>query len=157
MKKSILTKLCLAGLASGLAFAGVANANPYRGGYGQANSGIVLYEHSEFRGQAVNINNGVARLGDYRFNDRASSVRVFSGAWEVCVDGDFRGRCQILDRSTPYLTNLRLNDNISSVRRIDRGYNRYNTRYDNRNGDRYYNDHRNNRGGYDRYQDRRGW
>jgi hypothetical protein len=79
----------------------------------------VIFEHSEFRGQAVPINGNVANLNQLRFNDKISSIVVNSGVWEICTDGYFRGRCYILDGTVPTLSYGGLNDKISSIRRVE--------------------------------------
>lgn len=51
------------------------------------------------------------------FNDRASSVVVERGQWEVCEDANFRGQCMVLRRgSYETLRGMGLNNRISSVR-----------------------------------------
>ena len=121
------------GLASVLALSGTAHADrnyhpPQRGG------GLVLFADPDFYGQSLPISGDERSLGRLGFNDKASSVQVLNGRWEVCVDGDFRGQCRVLDASTPRLAYLSLNDNISSVRRLD-GYGGRYDRHDSR--DRY--------------------
>lgn len=82
------------------------------------NAAVILFEHSEFRGQALGVNGDLARLNDARFNDRASSIVVNSGVWEVCTDAYFRGRCTVIDGTLARTNQIRLNDNISSIRRV---------------------------------------
>ncbi|MCA8897854.1 MAG: beta/gamma crystallin-related protein [Hyphomonas sp.] len=83
-----------------------------QGGYG----GAVLYSNAGYSGQGIQIDGAVPDLARLRFNDRASSITIRSGAWQVCTDANFRGRCEIIDTSTPRLADWRLNDNISSLR-----------------------------------------
>jgi len=90
-----------------------------RGGYG----GAVLYSNAGFSGQGLQIDGAVPDLARLRFNDRASSITIQSGAWQVCTDANFRGRCEIIDTSAPRLADWRLNDNISSLRPA--GYGNY--------------------------------
>ena len=54
------------------------------------------------------------------FNDRAASVVVLRGRWEVCEDEQFRGRCMIL-RPGRYdsLEGMGMTDRISSVRMVN--------------------------------------
>lgn len=87
----------------------------YRGG-----SSLTLYQGEGFRGAAVTLDGPIARLPKLRFNDRASSLAVYGGAWEVCTDADFRGRCEIVTGDFGDLRRLRLNDNISSARPVGR-------------------------------------
>jgi|AntAceMinimDraft_5_1070358.scaffolds.fasta_scaffold01052_9 hypothetical protein len=60
----------------------------YRGGH----SGVVLHADAGFRGEAIQADGAIPDLKPMRFNDRASSISVRSGAWEVCSDVNFRGR-----------------------------------------------------------------
>jgi hypothetical protein len=94
----------------------------WRGGEG----GAVLYADAGFSGQGIQINGAEPDLSRYRFNDRASSIVVRGGVWEVCVDANFRGRCEIIDTDSSRLGDYRLNDNISSLRPVDhdRGWRR---------------------------------
>jgi uncharacterized protein YcfJ len=78
---------------------------------------IDFYEADGFRGRSFST---VQPLADFRrngFNDRASSVVVTGGPWEVCAETNFGGPCAVL-RPGQYasLTGLGLNDRISSVR-----------------------------------------
>lgn len=93
------------------------------GARGQAGAGghdrlgsVVLYADSDFRGEGISVNGAIPDLSRMRFNDRASSIVIHSGAWEVCVDANFRGRCEVIHASTTRLGTHRLNDNISSLR-----------------------------------------
>ena len=62
----------------------------------QAAAAITFYEGEDFRGRAFTTDR---QLQDFRrtdLNDRASSVIVDNGRWEVCEDPGFRGQCVIL-------------------------------------------------------------
>ena len=88
----------------------------YRGG----GSGAVLYSDSGFSGEGLRIHGAEPDLARLRFNDRASSIVIQSGAWELCTDANFRGRCEIVDVSTDRLNAYRLNDNVSSPSHLSR-------------------------------------
>lgn len=77
--------------------------------------GIVLYDDPYFRGNALPMNGPSENLRFQRFHDRAESVRVLSGRWELCAEPNFR-RCQIVDRDIQNLSSLGLNKKLSSVR-----------------------------------------
>ena len=82
---------------------------------------IVFYEHGGFHGRGLGTTGEIDNFVRYGFNDRASSVMVFEGRWEVCEDRDFGGRCMILRPGRyPDLRDMGLNDRISSVRRVHR-------------------------------------
>jgi len=55
--------------------------------------GIVLYSRSGFGGRNVALDGNMPDLREIGFNDRASSLRVNWGVWEVCRDVNFGGRC----------------------------------------------------------------
>jgi hypothetical protein len=58
-----------------------------------AHAQLVLYENDDFSGRSVRSGNTVQNLGESGFNDRASSIKVFSGQWQVCSDAYFGGKC----------------------------------------------------------------
>ncbi len=94
----------------------------------QAMAQITLYENEGWRGRAFTTTNQAVRdFGRAGFNDRASSVVVDHGRWEVCEDAGFRGTCMVLrPGSYENLRGMGLNNQISSVRPL-----RGNGRYDN--------------------------
>ena len=86
-----------------------------------ATGDIVFFEHPGFHGRDLGTSSEIDNLTRYGFNDRASSVIVFEGRWEVCEHADFNGRCMILRPGRyPDLRAMGLNDRISSVRRVHR-------------------------------------
>jgi hypothetical protein len=93
---------------------------PPVGGYGS----ITLFSSAGLRGDALTIDRNEPNLARAGFNDRARSIDVRGGVWEVCVDGDYRGRCTTVDRPVSDLRDLGLSGTISSVRLLDgpRGY-----------------------------------
>ena len=78
---------------------------------------LTLYTDINFNGRAVTVQGDARDLVQIGFNDRASSMVIGSGRWEICVDADFRGRCQIFERGE-YARLDGWNDNISSVREV---------------------------------------
>lgn len=86
---------------------------------GHAMAQITLYQNDGWRGNAITINKANDNLRNAGFNDRASSVVVQGGRWEVCDDAGFRGECRVL-RPGNYesLSGMGLNDRISSVRSV---------------------------------------
>ena len=80
---------------------------------------IVFYEHPGFHGRELDVSGEIDNFNQVGFNDRASSVMVLDGRWEVCEHADFGGRCMILRPGRyPDLGAMGMNDMISSVRRI---------------------------------------
>jgi hypothetical protein len=121
MKKTLVSALAFAAGLAALALPASADhrgdRDSWRGGdYQGRQGGAVLYSNAGFRGEAVRIDGAVPSLGRIGFNDRASSIAINRGVWEVCVDANFRGRCEIIDASKRHLNAYRLNDTISSIR-----------------------------------------
>lgn len=89
---------------------------------GQAASAgeLQLFSREDFRGQRVVIADGAANnFRDFDFNDRASSLVVRSGTWELCEHVNFQGHCAVFERGE-YPDLRRFNNNFSSAREIDR-------------------------------------
>jgi Beta/Gamma crystallin len=82
---------------------------------------IVLFDEEGFRGRGFGISSATPDLDPTGFNDRARSLIVKSGDWEVCTDADYRGRCRIFSKGEYPALDLGLNDQISSAR--PSGYN----------------------------------
>lgn len=78
---------------------------------------ITLYTDDNFGGASVTLRSATPDLVDYGFNDRASSVIVRSGSWELCEHSGFRGRCIVLQRGE-YRRLEGFNDEVSSVREV---------------------------------------
>jgi hypothetical protein len=83
---------------------------------------ITMYERENLRGRSYTTSASIPNLVYGGFNDRADSIVVRSGSWQVCTDADFRGRCLTL---TPgeyaSLRAMGLTDRISSVRVLGGG------------------------------------
>jgi uncharacterized protein YcfJ len=86
----------------------------------QAAAQITFYENDGFRGRAFTTDRQVVNFAQQGFNDRASSVVVDRGRWEVCTDARFEGKCVVLRQgSYASLNGLGVNDRISSVRPVN--------------------------------------
>jgi uncharacterized protein YcfJ len=87
----------------------------------QAMAQITLYQGESWHGRALTAMSPIANLNRVGFNDRASSVVVNDGRWEVCDDAGFRGRCVVLRQgSYESLSGMGLDNSISSVRPMRR-------------------------------------
>src|SRR5258706_15954091 len=76
---------------------------------------ITFYEGEGFRGRSFTTDKRLWNFDRSGFNDRASSVVVDRGRWEVCEDARFEGRCVILRRgSYDSLRGMGLDNRISS-------------------------------------------
>jgi hypothetical protein len=84
----------------------------------QEEAALILFSGKDFRGAATNVFDPILSLHDLDFNDRARSVSVLSGAWELCENVDFTGRCVFLREDSPDLSYFGLEGIVSSVRPI---------------------------------------
>ncbi len=84
----------------------------------QDEAALILFGGENYTGPAVNVFDPIYALPDIQFNDRASSVAVLSGAWELCEHSDFTGRCVFLREDVPDLRYFGLEGQVSSVRPI---------------------------------------
>ena len=93
------------------------------GGYGNGNGNgrgsqtrVVLFDRTNFRGESRDVINNASNLGS--LGDRARSVQVYGGTWELC-DGAYRNaRCVTVSQSIPDLRTLGLRDGVASVREV---------------------------------------
>lgn len=76
-----------------------------------------LYSQPDFYGRPVTVSGNVANLSAFGFNDRASSMIVQSGRWELCEHVDFGGRCELVGPGE-YRNLEQFNNRVSSVREI---------------------------------------
>ena len=79
---------------------------------------ITLYEHSQFGGRRMTLRGAVENFDRTNFNDRASSIVIRSGIWELCSDAYFRGNCRRLGPGQYAGIGQGMNDTISSVRPV---------------------------------------
>ena len=108
---------------------GVGNSNRGNGnngrGWGRGNqrdnanyreSRLVLYDRPNFRGDARDVQNTATNLGSS--GDRARSVQVYGGTWELC-EGAFRNaRCVTVSENVPDLRNLGFRNGVTSAREV---------------------------------------
>jgi hypothetical protein len=86
---------------------------------GSAAQEITLYQGENFNGQRFSANGSVTDLANEGFNDRASSVTIRSGSWQLCSDAYFRGQCVTLNAGNySSLGAMGLNKSVSSLREI---------------------------------------
>ncbi|MES2295513.1 MAG: beta/gamma crystallin-related protein [Pseudomonadota bacterium] len=82
---------------------------------------ITVYEHDGWRGRAITMSHATPDFYTIGFDNRASSVVVSGGRWEVCDGAQFSGTCMVLrEGSYESLRGMGLNDRISSVRPLRR-------------------------------------
>ena len=79
---------------------------------------ITLFEREGFQGRRLTIRGTMSNLDRTDFNDRAESIIVRDGVWEVCSDARFSGQCTRLQPGEyPHLRGS-LDRSISSVREV---------------------------------------
>lgn len=82
---------------------------------------ITFYEREGFEGRSFTAENQIGNFEQNGFNDRASSVVVLRGRWEICENARFSGRCVILRPGRyPSLAAMNMNNSVSSVRSVAR-------------------------------------
>jgi hypothetical protein len=81
---------------------------------------MTLFSDGGFRGNHVTLQRDAYDLAEFGFNDRASSLVVRSGVWQLCEHKDFGGYCAEFGPGE-YRELPRFNDSISSAREISRG------------------------------------
>src|SRR4029079_761175 len=86
----------------------------------QAAAQVTLYEREDFRGRSVSTSRAGRNLQVGGFNDRASSLVVESGRWQLCDDAGFNGKCVVVGPGQyRSLWDIGLNNEISSLRAVD--------------------------------------
>ena len=78
---------------------------------------LTLFGQDNFRGERLQAHDAISNLANSGFNDRASSVVIRDGAWQLCDDAYFRGRCVTLQPGRyPSLREIGLSNRVSSAR-----------------------------------------
>src|SRR5258708_39098549 len=57
---------------------------------------MTMFTGPDFRGADMTLRGDISNLERSGFNDRAASIIVRSGRWEVCSDANFSGYCAVL-------------------------------------------------------------
>lgn len=86
------------------------------GGYGRPDP-IELFEHARFEGRRVSFQGEARSLRAVDFNDRASSMVIYEGQWQLCEHDNFGGQCAVYGPGR-YDNLGPMNDKPSSLRRI---------------------------------------
>ncbi|MDQ2964022.1 MAG: beta/gamma crystallin family protein [Pseudomonadota bacterium] len=79
---------------------------------------ITLYEGENFQGRSLTLRGETRNFDRTTFNDRASSLVVRDGVWEVCTDAYFAGRCVTLRPGEYPVLEGGLDRRISSARQV---------------------------------------
>src|SRR5438093_1403271 len=83
---------------------------------------LTLYEGENFQGRNLTLRSDMRDLDRTQFNDRAMSLVIRDGVWEVCSDAQFRGHCATLRPGNYPVLHGGLNRRISSGRMISERY-----------------------------------
>ena len=97
-----------------------------RGNTNYRQSRLVFYDRPNFRGDSRDIMNNVSNLGSA--GDRARSVQVYGGTWELCDGTNRNARCVTVSEDVADLRNLGLRNGVESAREVA-GQNRNNNRW----------------------------
>jgi hypothetical protein len=79
---------------------------------------MTIFTGPNFSGADLTVRGEVANLDRSGFNDRAESVIVRSGRWEVCSDANFSGYCTVLGPGDYRLLEGPLYRRVSSAREL---------------------------------------
>jgi hypothetical protein len=78
---------------------------------------VELFADRRFSGEGIMLASDVNSLRSRNFNDRAGSIIVREGEWQVCEHDDYRGRCVVYGPGRHALPRG-LDGLVSSVRRV---------------------------------------
>jgi Beta/Gamma crystallin len=79
---------------------------------------ITLFEYPDFGGRRITLRGAVSNFDPSGFNDRAASLVIRDGYWELCTDAFFRGRCATLGPGEYRNLQPSFTDAISSAREV---------------------------------------
>jgi len=80
---------------------------------------IVLFQGENYSGPRYSASSSVQDLARVGFNDRASSVTIRGGSWQLCTDAYFRGQCTTLSPGNyPSLNAMGMGNQVSSLREV---------------------------------------
>ncbi len=82
---------------------------------------VVLYEEYDFGGQSTAIGARVDNLDITQWNDRAVSMVINEGNWELCTDAFYRGTCNVFGPGSYRDIGNALVRQVSSLRPADNG------------------------------------
>jgi hypothetical protein len=86
------------------------------GGSGGGQMSVVLYDDRGYRGRLHRVDRESPLL--LTFANRAESVRVTGGSWELCDGAGFSGRCTVVSGDVSDLASVGLRNRVASVRPV---------------------------------------
>jgi hypothetical protein len=94
----------------------IGNGRNSRNSRDNRQSRLVIFDRPNYRGDSRDVFTNATNLG--AAGERARSIQVFGGTWELC-DGAFRNaRCVTVDEHVPDLRNLGFRNGVASIREI---------------------------------------
>lgn len=78
---------------------------------------VELFAAPEFRGRSIRLDRDADTLYDGHFDQRAASVVIHEGTWQLCSEPGYEGFCRVFEPGH-YETLGRLNRRIGSLRRV---------------------------------------
>ncbi len=103
---------------------GGSGSGDYRNGggrYDDAYPQIILFEGYNFVGPRITIDRETTDLRNTGFSNRASSVQITSGAWELCDGSGFTKTCRVVERDENNLGRIGLDSLVTSLRPVSNG------------------------------------
>ena len=88
--------------------------SPGPGAYGRGS--IQFFDQPGFRGKPFAVDHDTANFVEHGYNDRASSIIVNEGSWELCTDINFGGNCRVFGPGRYADLGPGMNDRLSSAR-----------------------------------------
>lgn len=82
---------------------------------------VVLFGDLEQRGGQFAVAGAVDSLDGTGFNDRAHSMVIYAGRWQLCTDAHYAGDCAVFDPGT-YRSLGELSGKVSSLRPVAGGF-----------------------------------
>ena len=86
-------------------------------GSGMTGGELVIYDHASFTGRSFSARSSIDNLVDKDFNDRAQSLIIYAGRWQLCTDANYAGRCVVFGPGR-YENLQDLNNKLSSFKRL---------------------------------------
>jgi hypothetical protein len=78
----------------------------------------IVFEHQSFEGRRLVVHDATPALDRAELNDRAQSILIREGVWDVCTEAQYRGQCERLGPGEYRRLPGDIANRISSGRRI---------------------------------------
>jgi hypothetical protein len=81
------------------------------------NAAVELFGAPDFRGRTMTLDRDAETLFDGRFDQRAASLVIHEGTWQLCTDPGYEGVCRVFEPGS-YENLGRLHKRVGSLRRV---------------------------------------